>query len=168
MYLPSSPHPFISTFKSLCFIIISFIALVFFVIVLFIIICSLVFFEASATRTGHSESGVFGPSHSLAQCHPLQYVLSLLPPSPFFAAFHTSHYISFLLASPLSPFPPSPLLILIICAAKLGCIYWQNGDPSHAAEVTAGYMNYTIVWSLPLLVLLPKKDIRTITKKGNL
>eukprot|EP00026_Physarum_polycephalum_P008394 Phypoly_transcript_08477.p1 GENE.Phypoly_transcript_08477~~Phypoly_transcript_08477.p1 ORF type:complete len:484 (+),score=61.25 Phypoly_transcript_08477:208-1452(+) len=33
----------------------------------------------------------------------------------------------------------------VTLAAKIGCIYWQNGDPSHAAEVTAGYMNYTII-----------------------
>lgn len=33
----------------------------------------------------------------------------------------------------------------VTIATKLGCMYWQISDGSHAAELTAGYMNYTLI-----------------------
>lgn len=31
----------------------------------------------------------------------------------------------------------------VTLSTRIACVYWQFGDSSHAAEITAGYLNYT-------------------------
>lgn len=43
-------------------------------------------------------------------------------------------------SSMLKTFSPNVTL-----AARVGCVYWLSADDSHAAEITAGYSNYTAI-----------------------
>jgi len=47
----------------------------------------------------------------------------------------------------------------VTVAAQLGCVYWQYKDPSHAAELTAGYKNDNMTGYAPFFVMFDGLDV---------